>query len=265
MQVHLTNAGAITLREPNVFNRLDVLVDPQSDGQQAQAIARIGHREGEHHVRLAPSVLRFLSGHAGQPEWEANFAAMLDFAKSRGWINEAGEVRAHLIHRQEDAVVSVEDFKAAMRALPAGITALTTANGDEVAGMIVSSLTSISADPPMVGFFVHRDSSLYGPLQQSGRFVANVLGEAHARIISSFLGEPQGRARFQTGSWAESDLRQPVLQDALASLECDVVCTQALGTHHLVVGKIRKASRGEANPVVHFNAATHSLAAVLTH
>jgi hypothetical protein len=44
-----------------------------------------------------------------------------------------------------------------------------------------------------------------------------------------------------------------------------VVCTQALGTHHLVVGKIRKASRGEANPVVHFNAATHSLAAVLTH
>ena len=116
MQVHLTNAGAITLREPNVFNRLDVLVDPQSDGQQAQAIARIGHREGEHHVRLAPSVLRFLSGHAGQPEWEANFAAMLDFAKSRGWINEAGEVRAHLIHRQEDAVVSVEDFKAAMRA-----------------------------------------------------------------------------------------------------------------------------------------------------
>jgi len=265
MQLHLTQAGAITLRDPLVFTQLEVRVDPQDADQLERALARIGRREGPQHVWLAPAVLRFLSGHAGLSSWESGFAAMLDFARRKGWLSEAGELRAHLNFLPANEVVSVQDFKAAMRALPAGIAAITTGCGESAAGMIVSSLTSVSADPPLVGFFVHRDSSLYGPLQQSGRFVANVLGEAHARIISSFLGEPQGRARFQTGSWAESDLRQPVLQDALASLECDVVCTQALGTHHLVVGKIRKASRGEANPVVHFNAATHSLAAVLTH
>lgn len=260
MQVHLTNAGAITLREPSVFNQLDVLVDPQTPEQLAQALARIGRREGEQHVWLAPAVLRFLSGHAGQTEWENGFAAMLDYARRHGWVSETGEVRAHLTHKNEDAVVSVDDFKAAMRALPAGITALTTASGEEVAGMIVSSLTSISADPPMIGFFMHRDSSLCGPLQQSGRFVANVLGETHGRIISDFLSEPQGAARFKTGQWREGEHRQPVLQDALASLECEVVCTQMLGTHHLVVGKIRKTSRSATKPVVHFNAATHSLA-----
>lgn len=259
MQVHLTNAGAITLREPGVFNRLDVLVDPQSPEQLERSIARIGHREGEQHVWLSPSVLRYLSGHAGQSEWEQGFAAMLDFARRKGWVNEAGEVRAHVTHQAEDTLVSLEDFKAAMRALPAGITALTTACEDEVAGMIVSSLTSISADPPMVGFFVHQDSSLREPLQRSGRFVANVLGEAHGRVMSSFLSEPQGEARFKSGTWQRSAQGQPVLQDALASMECEVVCTQALGTHHLVVGKIRKASCSAANPVVHFNASTHCL------
>jgi flavin reductase (DIM6/NTAB) family NADH-FMN oxidoreductase RutF len=265
MQIYLTNAGAITLNEPVVFNKLDVLVDPQSPDRLEQAVARIGRREGEKHVRLAPAVLRFLSGHAGEPEWEAGFTAMLDYAQSKGWINELGEVRAHLTFKEDDAVVSLSDFKAAMRALPSGITAVTTASGDTMAGMIVSSLTSISADPPMIGFFAHKDSSIHASLQESGRFVANVLGEEHSQVMSSFLSEPQGAARFKTGQWTESDQRQPVLQDALTSLECDIVCTQSLGTHELIVGKIRKASRTSANPVVHFNAATHSLAPALSH
>jgi flavin reductase (DIM6/NTAB) family NADH-FMN oxidoreductase RutF len=265
MQVHLTNAGAITLHEPTVFHKLDVLVDPQPADRLEQALARIGRREGDSHVRLAPSVLRFLSGHAGEPDWEAGFAAMLDYAQRKGWVNEQGEVRAHLTFKQDDTVVSLDDFKAAMRALPSGITAVTTATGESMAGMIVSSLTSISADPPMVGFFAHQDSSIHAPLLESGRFVANVLGEEHGRVMSSFLSQPQGPERFQSGNWTVSDQQQPVLKDALASLECDIVCTQSLGTHQLIVGKIRKASHTLANPVVHFNATTHSLAPVLSH
>ena len=50
-----------------------------------------------------------------------------------------------------------------------------------------------------------------------------------------------------------------VLSDALASMECDIVCTHTLGTHKLVVGKIRKSSCNSASPVVNFNASTHKL------
>lgn len=263
MRVHLTNAGAITLCEPTVFNRLDVLVDPQTPERLEQAIARIGGREGDEHVRLNPSVLRFLSGHAGQAEWEANFSAMLDYAQRKGWLDEQGRVRAHLTHVESDEVVSTIDFKAAMRALPAGISAVTTGTGEQMAGMIVSSLTSISADPPMVGFFAHHNSSMRSQLLESGRFVANVLGEDHQAVISHFLSAPQGPARFTTGSWVEGEHQAPVLSDALASMECEIVCTQSLGTHDLIVGKIRKSACSAANPVVHFNAATHSLVPAL--
>lgn len=98
MRVHLTHAGGITLSEPSVFNRLDVRVDPQAPLQLEQAIARIGQRDGAEHVRLAPAVLRFLSGHAGEAEWDAGFDAMIGYAASKGWLDAQGRVRAHLTH-----------------------------------------------------------------------------------------------------------------------------------------------------------------------
>lgn len=260
MRVHLTNAGAITLSEASVFNKLDVLIDPQPQERVEQAISRIGARAGEQHVWLHPSVLRFLSGHAGEEAWESSFEAMVAFATSKGWTNERGQLRAHITLAESDPVVTVDDFKAAMRALPAGISAVTTGSGSDVAGMIVSSLTSISADPPMVGFFAHQNSSIRARLLENGRFVANVLGEAHKDIIDGFLSAPQGPSRFTDQQWKEGDHQQPVLATALASMECEIVCTQALGTHDLIVGKIRKTSCTSASPVVHFNAATHSLA-----
>jgi flavin reductase (DIM6/NTAB) family NADH-FMN oxidoreductase RutF len=206
-------------------------------------------------------VLRFLSQHGGEPEWEAGFARMLAYAQQHGWVNEAGDIRVHLQQAPHDAVVSVADFKTAMRALPAGICAVTTGQGERMAGMIVSSLTSVSAEPPMVGFFAHQASSFTEPLMHSGGFVANVLGEKHSDVMTQFLNASQGPLRFSKGAWAEGASQRPVLTDALASLECDIVWTQPLGTHHLIVGKVRHTAWSDAMPVVHFNAATHRIAA----
>jgi flavin reductase (DIM6/NTAB) family NADH-FMN oxidoreductase RutF len=262
MRIYLTNAGAITLRDPHDFKRLDVLVDPQAQERLDHAIARIGRREDEQHLRLAPSVLRFLSGHAGEVEWEAGFTAMVDYAARHGWVDERGDIRTHITVNESDEVVSMDDFKAAMRALPAGISAVTTRSGEDVAGIIISSLTSVSATPPMVGFFVQRNASARDTLLRAGRFVANVLGEDHHAVISDFLKAPQGAARFAAGQWREGDHGLPVLKDALASIECDIVCTELLGTHDLIVGKIRKTTCSHANPIINFNAATHRIAPV---
>lgn len=114
MRVHLTNAGAITLDEPSVFNRLDVLVAPQSPERLEQAIARIGSRDGDDHVRLSPSVLRFLSSDAGSAEWDAKFDAMISYAANKGWLDEQGRVRAHLTFGEAGEAVSASDVKASV-------------------------------------------------------------------------------------------------------------------------------------------------------
>lgn len=96
MRVHLTHTGTIVLVEPSVFNKLDVLVDPQPPAQLDPSIARIGSRDGADHVRLVPSVLRFLSSEAGNAEWDAQFDAMIQYAAGKGWLDEQGRVRAHI-------------------------------------------------------------------------------------------------------------------------------------------------------------------------
>ncbi|KRB10472.1 flavin reductase family protein [Achromobacter sp. Root170] len=260
MRIYLSNAGAIALRDAADFGRLDVLADPQPADRLERAIARIGRREDERHVRLSPSVLRFLSQHAGDPAWEASFSKMVDYAARHGWVDERGDIRAHMVVNECDEVVSVDDFKAAMRSLPAGISAVSTGDGDDMAGMIVSSLTSISADPPMVGFFVQQTASAHAPLLRNGRFVANILGEGHGEVIEAFMKNPQGKARFAQGGWVMNEHGAPVLPDALASIECDIVCTEKLGTHDLIVGKIRRTSCREARPVINFKSATHGIA-----
>jgi len=263
MRIHLSNAGAVRLSDPSDFRRLDVLVDPQSSEMLERSIQQLGRREDDQHIRVSPSVLRFLSRLGGQAEWEAGFARMLACARQHGWIDAQGDVRVHLVQEPHDEVVSAADFKAAMRALPASICAVTTGQGEEVAGMIVSSFTSVSAEPPMVGFFAHQGSSFTLPLLRSGGFVANVLGEEHHAVMAQFLSAPQGPARFNSGAWAQGMQFMPVLSDALASLECDIVWTQTLGTHQLIVGKVRKTTCSQAMPMVHYNAAAHRIAVMV--
>jgi len=259
MRVHLTEAGAITLVEPQVFNRLDVLADVQPEQQLEGAIARIGCRADEAHVWLEPSILRFLSGCAGDAAWEERFSTMLSYAAARGWVDDKGRVRAHVVPAPSPAVLAETDFKAALRTLAAGVSVVTTGQGEAAAGMVVSSLTSVSAQPPLVGFFVHRASSMHGPLLAHGQFAANVLGAHHRGVMASFLAGRQGPARFAAGRWGAGRTGLPVLADALASLECEIVCTHSLGTHDLVVGKVLRTTCHLADPLVHFNGATHAL------
>lgn len=260
MRLHLTNSGAITLIAPSHFKQFDILVDEQGDSLLDAAIARVGQRADEEHIWVNPQIIRFLSGKAGDVEWETGFEAMMGFARKFNWVNEEGLVRAHIVRSANSVESSVDDFKAAMRMLPAGVSAITTGDITNPSGIVVSSLTAISAVPPLVGFFVHRDSSMLGPLKTNGKFVANVLGHTHHDLVEKFLKEPQGSPRFTNEQWDSGLDGLPILTDALANVECDIIHSTTLGTHEMFVGKIRKTSTDDAgSPMVNFNAGIRGL------
>lgn len=54
--------------------------------------------------------------------------------------------------------VDVDTFKAAFRMHPAGVAVITTDSGDRPAAMTVSSLASVSTEPPMVVFSLSRSA-----------------------------------------------------------------------------------------------------------
>jgi hypothetical protein len=58
------------------------------------------------HAWVRTDALRRLAGPAATPEWEEGFAAMLDYARTRGWVDdEQGAVRGHVERRQSTPVI----------------------------------------------------------------------------------------------------------------------------------------------------------------
>jgi hypothetical protein len=91
--------AGIRLVEPEELRSLKaVVVGPAAEPAWPPAIAK--HEE---HVWIRVGELRELAAAAGVgPEWQAGFDAMLEFARSRGWVDETERaVRAHVERRPE--------------------------------------------------------------------------------------------------------------------------------------------------------------------
>ncbi len=90
---------AVSLTEPTDCARFDVVASgtgDMADLHRALAGAGVGRVEaGDAFVTVA-AVRRLASGAVGEG-WEADFTAMLDLARSRGWLTGDGEaIRAHV-------------------------------------------------------------------------------------------------------------------------------------------------------------------------
>jgi hypothetical protein len=95
--VAVSREPAVTLQDAADFAGFRV-VAPHADAAAARAaLERAGITWlAEDHVAVPEGVVRTLAGdRAGEPGWEAGFAAMLAYAASKGWVSGAG-IRAHV-------------------------------------------------------------------------------------------------------------------------------------------------------------------------
>ena len=95
MLIRIANAAA-TLEAPEDLKRFKLVVSGGLEGADLQqALGTAGRLEGEH-VWVAPAWLTQASGLGTDPAWLEEFGRMLGFAAKHGWVNEAGEIRAHI-------------------------------------------------------------------------------------------------------------------------------------------------------------------------
>ena len=89
----------VTLEEPEDTKRFHVAVTGGSDAAMvfgALVDAAAGRLEGDDAFVTVDSVRRLAAGRV-DPDWDAELDAMIDFAKSKGWFDEAGHaIRAHV-------------------------------------------------------------------------------------------------------------------------------------------------------------------------
>jgi 3-hydroxy-9,10-secoandrosta-1,3,5(10)-triene-9,17-dione monooxygenase reductase component len=127
-------------------------------------------------------------------------------------------------------------FRDALGRYPTGVAFVTAAPGGEPAGLIVNSLASVSLEPPLVSFCPSRTSLTWSRMRQAGWFGVNVLARRHERFAR--WATPPGADRFAGLDWEPGRSGVPLLADALAALECEIVAEHPAGDHWIVVGRV---------------------------
>jgi 3-hydroxy-9,10-secoandrosta-1,3,5(10)-triene-9,17-dione monooxygenase reductase component len=127
-------------------------------------------------------------------------------------------------------------FRDALARFATGVAFVTAAPDGEPAGLIVNSLASVSLEPPLVSFCPSRNSLTWSRIRRAGRFGVNVLGQQHERFVAR--ATPPGADRFAGLDWKLGPGGAPLVTDALATIECEIVAELPTGDHWIVVGQV---------------------------
>jgi len=166
-----------------------------------------------------------------------------------------------LSHPVLPPTVSSDAFRLGMRRLTAGVSLITTRLNGERFGLIATSVSSLSADPPSLLVCVNHSASCHDALRQAGGFTVNVLTTRHGDLCGQFSQAARRGERFQTGEWLSLQSGAPCLADALVTFDCRIEQVTDWATHGIFIATVTAIHMTEtpAEPMIYFNSGFHRL------
>jgi flavin reductase (DIM6/NTAB) family NADH-FMN oxidoreductase RutF len=139
-----------------------------------------------------------------------------------------------------DREVSSQDFRSAMRHLAGGVSVITAGRAKDITGMTVTSVSSLSVDPPALIVSINRESSSWPLIKRYGVFGVNILTADQLDIAERFTGKDglKGAQRFAGARWITRASGVPLLVGALAAIDCEVEEIVERHSHAIVIGRV---------------------------
>ena len=147
--------------------------------------------------------------------------------------------------------IAPDVFRMVMGHFVTGVTVVTALDGDQPFGITVNALSSVSLEPPLVMVALDRRRFLTPIVRAAGRFAVNILSEDQQALSDCFAGAPvtPGRDRFCGAAWHRGAMDLPLLDGAIATLECTVVETFSAGDHDLFIGRVETLANEPEHPM----------------
>ncbi len=141
---------------------------------------------------------------------------------------------------QTDLEPSTAGFRSAMRQLAGGVSVITVGRDQDISGMTVTSVTSLSAEPPSLLVCINRQSSSWPLFEKYGSFGVNILHAEQQHIAERFTGRDgvSGTARFEGAQWTTLVTGVPVLVNGLAAIDCNIEEVIHRHSHAIVIGRV---------------------------
>jgi flavin reductase (DIM6/NTAB) family NADH-FMN oxidoreductase RutF len=136
--------------------------------------------------------------------------------------------------------VSANDFRGAMRHLTGGVSIITAGRGNDISGMTVTSVSSLSVDPPSLIVSINRAASSWPLIKRHGVFGVNILTADQLDVAERFTGKGglKGADRFAGAEWTTRASGVPLLVGALTAIDCEVEEVIERHSHAIVIGRV---------------------------
>ena len=138
--------------------------------------------------------------------------------------------------------MSIKDnFRLAMRRYIYSVSIMSNKdNADNPNAITVSSVTSISMNPPSLLICINKSSRIHDTIELGSKFCINLLNSNQQNLSNICSDEEMYDQRFKDKNWNLDDI--PFLQNAQANIFCKVDKLTSYHTHTIVVGLVEDAN-----------------------
>jgi flavin reductase (DIM6/NTAB) family NADH-FMN oxidoreductase RutF len=133
-----------------------------------------------------------------------------------------------------------DQFRQVMGHFATGISIVTTFDAGRPQGITVNAFSSVSLEPALVMVALDRERFITPMVRNTGRYAVSILGSDQQALSDCFAHAPvsPGREDFCGAAWHPGPTGLPLIDGAIATLECTVVETFSAGDHDLFIGRV---------------------------
>lgn len=143
------------------------------------------------------------------------------------------------------------ELRRVMSHFATGVTIITTRDLDaKPYGLTANAVCSVSLSPPLLLVCIDRRAESHPAFERSRLFAVNVLGLGHEKLSRQFA--VSGGDKFIDVPHRSGVTGAPILEGALAALECRVVAVHDGGDHVIYVGEVAHLEASEGDPLLFF-------------
>ncbi len=151
-------------------------------------------------------------------------------------------------------MISPDEFRHTLSHFASGVTIITVCDRDgKPTGLTANAFTSVSLDPPLILVCVDHKSQSYPALVAGKMFAVNILAHDQEHLSRRFA-TTKIENKFEGVAFTLSSMGLPLLESALAHLECAIVNVHLEGDHSIFVARVEqaRAGAGSGHPLLYY-------------
>ncbi|MBA2281047.1 MAG: flavin reductase family protein [Acidimicrobiia bacterium] len=146
-------------------------------------------------------------------------------------------------------------YRRTLGTYPTGVVIVSADAEDGPVGLAIGSFTSVSLDPPLVGFLPGKGSTTWPKIETTGAFCVNILAADQLSVCKAFSSKDGDR--YASTPWRTEVSGAPVIEGVLSWIDCSIEAVEDAGDHWWVTGRVLALAnaRDDVGPLQFFRGA----------